>query len=80
VAALVGPVHNIFFLTGHYFTSFVPHRPESWAVSRTALRLSLKKMSLDRTVAGLRHIKRIYAQHSKKLIATTVSGKAGEEN
>ncbi len=30
LAALVGIVQTIFFLTAHYFTSFVPHFPPSW--------------------------------------------------
>jgi hypothetical protein len=29
-----GPAQNIFFLTVHYFNSFVPHRPARWAGSR----------------------------------------------
>jgi hypothetical protein len=33
LAALVGSVQNVFFLTIHYFKSFVPIRPASWAGS-----------------------------------------------
>jgi hypothetical protein len=41
LAALVGPVRNIFFLTAHYFNSFVPHQPASWAGRRTGSPVSL---------------------------------------
>ncbi len=34
LAALVGPVQNIFFLTVHNFNSFVPMCPASWEGSR----------------------------------------------
>ena len=34
LAALVGPVQHIFFLTVHYFNAFVPIVPASWAGSR----------------------------------------------
>ncbi len=33
LAALVGPVQPIFFLTIHYFNPFVPIAPASWAGS-----------------------------------------------
>jgi hypothetical protein len=35
LAALVGPVQNIYFLNVYFFSSFVPgHRPASWAGRR----------------------------------------------
>jgi hypothetical protein len=40
LAALVGPVQNIFFLTVHNFTSFVPYRPARWAGSRAGTPVS----------------------------------------
>ena len=34
LAALICPVQNICFLTAHFFNSFVPIAPASWAGSR----------------------------------------------
>ncbi len=35
LAALVSPAQNIIFLTVYYFNSCVPHRPATWAGSRS---------------------------------------------
>ncbi len=44
LAALVGPVQNIFFLTVHYFNSFVPISQQAWqtaVLGRLSLSLSI---------------------------------------
>jgi hypothetical protein len=71
LAALAGPVQNIFFLTIHYFNSFVPIRPASWAGSRAGTPVPQYASLESRTEAFMPRRREIVPAGSSALVWPT---------